>query len=397
MAVIQNSSNNNRFGTGNTFCGPSSGKTTVSGTNNTGCGNSSMSGITSGSSNCCIGNSAGSSYTTESSNIAIMHTGTGADANQIRIGTDGTGTGQQSACSIAGTVTPARNLNLLATTSTVGNITQASTRILHTFGSNNIFVGNSAGNYTTSGTGYNTCLGQSAGTVLSTGNLNTFIGGNSGLAATTAIENVGIGSASLAKITSPTGNVGAGPSTLNNLITGTFNIAIGYASGTSYTGAESSNILIQNAGTVGESNVIRIGVDGTGAGQQNVCYIAGISGVTTGALGTPVLVDTNGNLGTISSSEKTKEDIANMDSSSERIYSLRPVTFRYKDRRAWGTQFGLIAEEVLDVLPELVHFNKDNEPETVHYHMLPALLLNELQKQNKVIADLLNRVKILER
>jgi hypothetical protein len=98
-----------------------------------------------------------------------------------------------------------------------------------------------------------------------------------------------------------------------------------------------------------------------------------------------VVIDSNGQLGTISSSRRYKEDISDMGSASDRLLQLQPVTFRYKDAYTNGEQpldYGLIAEEVAEVFPELVVFNKDDQPETVKYRLLSSLLLNELQKQN---------------
>ncbi len=100
----------------------------------------------------------------------------------------------------------------------------------------------------------------------------------------------------------------------------------------------------------------------------------------------PVVIDSNGNLGTISSSRRYKEDIADMGDVSDKIQALRPVKFRYKKPFANGekpVQFGLIAEEVAETFPELAVLNKDGQPETVKYQDLTPLLLNEVQKQHK--------------
>jgi hypothetical protein len=119
-------------------------------------------------------------------------------------------------------------------------------------------------------------------------------------------------------------------------------------------------------------------------------YISGITGVATGLTGASVLVDANGQLGTISSSRRYKEDIEPMGDASERLFKLRPVKFHYKKPDANGDkpiQYGLIAEEVADVFPELTVFNKEGQPETVAYHLLAGLLLNELQKEHAVVGE----------
>ncbi len=120
--------------------------------------------------------------------------------------------------------------------------------------------------------------------------------------------------------------------------------------------------------------------------------IKGISGVMTGINNAvPVLIDSAGQLGTINSSRRYKEDIDNMARASDNLLSLRPVIFRYKKAIEDGDipiQYGLIAEEVAEVFPALVVYNEHGEPETVKYHLLATLLLNELQKQRSEIQTL---------
>jgi hypothetical protein len=132
-------------------------------------------------------------------------------------------------------------------------------------------------------------------------------------------------------------------------------------------------------GTQGSAGVVGSGVTRT--------FIAEINGVKTDLTGTAVVVDANGQLGTMSSSRRYKQDIQPMAEASERLLKLRPFTFRYKQPNALGEkpiQYGLIAEEVAEVLPELVVLNKDGQPESVAYHLLPSLLLNELQKEHRL-------------
>jgi hypothetical protein len=95
----------------------------------------------------------------------------------------------------------------------------------------------------------------------------------------------------------------------------------------------------------------------------------------------PVVVNGNGRLGIQASSARFKRDIHDMGEASERLMKLRPVTFRYKEDPAATLQYGLVAEEVARVYPELVTYGADGKVETVAYHLLPAMLLNEMQRQ----------------
>jgi hypothetical protein len=119
-------------------------------------------------------------------------------------------------------------------------------------------------------------------------------------------------------------------------------------------------------------------------------------GYTTGLPATAVVIDANGQLGTVSSSRRYKENIQPMGDASDKVLELRPVTFRYKKPNANGekpVQYGLIAEEVAEVLPELVVTNKEGQPETVAYQTLPVLLLNELRKEHEALEDATQRIK----
>jgi uncharacterized coiled-coil protein SlyX len=147
----------------------------------------------------------------------------------------------------------------------------------------------------------------------------------------------------------------------------------------------SDNIDIGNAGVAGESKTIRIGTTGT----QARTFIAGLSGVTV-AGGVGVIVGTNGKLGTVVSSERFKDAIKPMDKASEAILALKPVTFRYKkeldpDRIP---QFGLVAEQVEKVNPDLVARNEQGKPYTVRYEAVNAMLLNEFLKEHRKVEAL---------
>jgi len=152
------------------------------------------------------------------------------------------------------------------------------------------------------------------------------------------------------------------------------NIALGELAGIALT-TGNSNIAIGNAGVAGESNTMRIGQ------SQFSTFIAGIRERTTGvADAIPVLIDSAGQLGTISSSRRFKKEIKPMDSASESILALKPVTFYYKSDTQDTPQFGLIAEEVAQVNSDLVVRDENGEIYTVRYDAVNAMLLNEFLK-----------------
>ena len=158
-------------------------------------------------------------------------------------------------------------------------------------------------------------------------------------------------------------------------------------------GTASNVVLINSAGQLGTG----ITAAPPAAG---VTKISGVFGVTT-VIGSaiPVLIDTDGQLGTVSSSIKFKEDVHDMNESSNKIMNLRPVTFKYKRPNVDGLkplQYGLIAEEVEEVFPELVVRDKDGEIQTVQYQILPSLLLNEVQKLRATVDQLVEEINILK-
>jgi trimeric autotransporter adhesin len=159
--------------------------------------------------------------------------------------------------------------------------------------------------------------------------------------------------------------------------TGSSNIGVGYLAGQNITSG-SSNIEIGSAGSGNESNTIRIGSNN----HQTATYIAGISN-SSPVTGSVVEVTTSGQLGVASSSARYKRDIRDMGGASAGLMRLRPVTFRYKNDPSGTRQYGLVAEEVERVYPELVVHGSDGKVQSVRYLEFTALLLNELQKQTK--------------
>jgi len=171
---------------------------------------------------------------------------------------------------------------------------------------------------------------------------------------------------------------------MRNNTSGSFNVALGDHAGFNLT-TGSNNIEIGNRGVAGEASTIRIGMQET----QTVTYIAGISGVTV-AGGVGVIIDTNGHLGTVTSSERFKDEVKPMDKASEVILALKPVTFRYKHHLdpAGIPQFGLVAEEVEKVNPDLVARDAEGRIYTVRYEAVNAMLLNEFLKEHRNVQKL---------
>lgn len=213
------------------------------------------------------------------------------------------------------------------------------------------------------------------------GNDNTAVGFSALESNTTGSSNVALGAASLWNSTSGTYNTGIGMDALYGNTTGSWNIGLGYQAGYNLTSG-TNNIDVGNMGTSSDSDTIRIGT----AGTHTAAYIAGIN--TSTVSGVPVVVNSYGQLGVETSSVNFKEDIHDMGNLSDAVMQLRPVIFRYRNPAADGSKplhFGLIAEEVDKIYPELVLRDSQNKPFAIAYQELPALLLSEVEKQHRVI------------
>jgi hypothetical protein len=238
--------------------------------------------------------------------------------------------------------------------------------------------------YNTTGQ-YNTAIGDVALFRNTTGFSNAATGNLTLLYNTTGYRNAAFGSKAQKYNVSGIGNTAVGYKALEKNQSGHRNIGIGYWGGRNTTGI--SNIVIGGLGVAGESYTTRIG------SSQTRTFITGIRGVTTGnANAIPVLIDSNGQLGTISSSCRFKEDIRDMGDATERLMDLRAVLFRYKGREG-PDEYGLIAEEVAEVFPDLVVYDSEGEPETVRYHLLGTMLLNEMQRQHEVMESDLSSLR----
>jgi hypothetical protein len=231
----------------------------------------------------------------------------------------------------------------------------------------------------------NTATGSRALFTNSTGPGNTADGAEALFFNTTGVENTASGFQALAENTTGSVNTAIGDAALGNNTTGSFNIALGSEAGFNLTTGSSHNIDIGNGGVFGDSGTIRIGL----SPEHTRTFIAAIHGVTTGnADAIPVLIDSAGQLGTTSSSRRFKKEIRPMDNTSESILALKPVTFHYKSDKTSTPQFGLIAEEVAEVNPDLVVHDEKGEIYTVRYDQVNAMLLNEFLKEHRRVQEL---------
>jgi Chaperone of endosialidase len=245
-----------------------------------------------------------------------------------------------------------------------------------------------------------------------TGNINTAVGAQALLANVDGDSNNAVGYSALENLlagaqnnaigtfalvnSDGAANTAAGDSAFMNSATGSFNTIIGWHAGTG-TGVDGDdNIYIgatSGPASGAENSTIRIG----DPGFVSACYIAGIAGQTA-AGGSPVFITGNGQLGTLTSSARFKDDIRSMDKASESIFALNPVTFRYKKAiDANGTpQFGLVAEQVAKVNPDLVVRDRDGKPYTVRYEAVNAMLLNEFLKEHRAVQEQQAKIALQE-
>jgi hypothetical protein len=220
----------------------------------------------------------------------------------------------------------------------------------------------------------NTATGQSALQNNSIGNDNTATGLGALFRNTTGGFNSAIGSFALFSNTTGDRNTAISRLALRNNTTGNFNVALGDSAG---------------SGVITADDVICIGHAVAGVNVSGTCFIGNIRGVTTqNANALPVVIDGAGQLGTASSSQRFKHDIKPMNKTSEAILALNPVTFHYKSDNTGTPQFGLIAEEVAKVNPDLIVRDENGEIYTVRYDAVNAMLLNEFLKEHRRVQEL---------
>jgi hypothetical protein len=367
---------------------------------NTAEGTGALFSLTTGTNNTAIGSQALFHETTGSNNAAAGFRALYSNT----VGVNNTAAGSQALSSnTTGGQNTANGYVALSRNTSGGSNTATGSGALHsnTSASHNTATGYIALYNNTTGT-QNTATGDRALYSNTTGTQNTANGyqalnsntadGNTatGFAAlyhnTTGAQNTANGN--LALYSNATGyyNTAVGYQALQANTSGYFNIAIGIGAGGNLTGG-SGNIDIGNSGTDGESNTIRIGV------LQTATFIAGIYGATASG-GTAVYINSSGQLGTATSSARFKQDIHSMDKASEMVLALRPLTFRYKPKLDPNgiPQFGLVAEEVEKVNPDLVVRDADGKPYTVRYEAVNAMLLNEFLKEHRKVEDLQSAV-----
>ena len=273
----------------------------------------------------------------------------------------------------------------------------AGTLLANTAGEN---TATGAGALLSNTTGFgNTADGAFALLSNATGGRNTATGRLALFNNTTGSFNTAHGVDALYSNTTGDGNTANGLSALAFNTTGAFNIALGTSAGQNLT-TGNRNIDIGNLGVANEGSTIRIGT----TGEQSATYIAGIAGQTVGAGGSTCYVDNDGKLGVFLSAHRFKTDIADMATASEAILALRPVTFHYKPEldKTGIPQFGLVAEEVEAINPDLVTRDKEGKVSTVRYEAVNTMLLNEFlkehlknQQQEATIARLEKQIEVL--
>ena len=372
----------------------------TSGTGNTALGAYSLFSTTTGSFNTAVGAGAldlntGDSNTAVGVAALLLNTGTqntavGAAALELNdTGSSNTATGNGALFSnTTGYLNTANGASALLSNTGGANNTAMGVSALgtNTTGNDNTAVGVFAGQNNSDGN-YNTAIGYQALNHNISGNDNTAIGDNAlssvdgndntavgfnALINNTSYDNTAVGVNALLSNTNAAANTAIGVNALNGNTSGQGNTAVGISAGANVTTA-SSVICV---GSVGEN-------------VDNSCYIGNIFGAVA-ASGVQVFVDSSDRLGTSTSSKRFKDEIKPMDKASEALYALKPVAFRYKKEidPAGTPQFGLVAEEVERVNPDLIVRDKEGKPYSVRYDQVNAMLLNEFLKEHRKVQEL---------
>ena len=321
--------------------------TNVSGTNNTAMGDAALA-RSNASFNTAVGSGALENDRSGEANTAAGFTALGEND----IGSDNTATGYQAlATNSSGSQNTATGFDALVRNTTAG---------------------------TNTATGFNALFSNTSGPV------NTATGAYALYSNTTGQSNVATGVDALYHNQAGHDNTAEGNGALLNS-KGSNNTALGSNAGQNLTTGNNNIIIGANVlGNTGDANVTRIGNT-----TQKKAFIGGIYGKTV-ASGVGVIVNSSGQLGTIQSSSRFKDNIKPMDKTSEAILALKPVTFRYKEELDPDKtpQFGLIAEEVEKVNPDLVVRDEDGKISTVRYEAVNAMLLNEFLKEHRRVDEL---------
>lgn len=384
---VGNSGNLTNTADNNVALGGNSMIALTTGTLNVSVGGGSLTALTTGGDNTAIGDKTLNALTTGGRNTAL---GSQAGLNLIT-GQRNVLLGDDAALGYVG----AESFNIIIGASAAGKAAETNAiRIGSGAGGDSaIFIGGGSGNttYTSGVAQFNQCVGTNCLTALTTGAQNTAMGNAALQSVTTGNNNTAMGYVAGNMITTGEENTLIGDGAALLLTTGSDNVVVGAGSGGNYTSSESNNIIVGAAiaGTAAESDTTRIG----STTQQTRCFIGGIRGRTTGVNDAiAVLIDSAGQLGTISSSIRYKRNIRDIGDMSQKLYDLRPVKFQYKTDHDELDRYGLIAEEVNEVLPEMVIYNEEGDCETVRYNDILPLVLNELIALNKRIAKLEKRL-----
>jgi len=354
---------------GNTAEGASALASLSTGTFNTAVGFLSLRSNTNGRFNTAIGAGAllanvGNPGTFEG--VANTATGAGALLSNTT-GEENTGNGTFALfTNTEGTGNTATGVSALFSNTTGGSNTASGVNAMfsNSTGSSNTATGAFALNDNATGN-FNTAIGIQALLSNASGGNNTAIGGNALFTNTDGHDNTAAGLQALSSNTTGNANTAVGRNALVSNITGNGNIALGISAGSDVTDA---------------SHVICIGH--VGANVDNSCFIGNVRDAQIGNDAIPVMIDSFGKLGTTVSSRRFKKEIQPMAKASEAILALKPVTFHYKTDNAHTPQFGLIAEEVAEVNPNLVVRDKNGEIYSVRYDAVNAMLLNEFLKEH---------------
>jgi hypothetical protein len=316
----------------------------------------------------------------------VWNTGTGFEAlNHLTSGNQNTATGLRALFSdVNGGFNTATGVySLFSNTGGFFNSATGAYSLTNNIDGNyNTANGYSALYYNTEGIA-NTATGYAALYRNTNGGSNTATGSRALFSNITGSTNTATGQFALFSNITGSGNTANGLSALRNNISGDLNTAVGDQALVIATG--DGNIALgafAGSNVTTANNVIAIG--SFGANLSDSCFIGHIRGITTAnADAIPVLIDSAGQLGTMSSSRRFKKEIKPMDSASETILALNPVTFHYKSDKTGTSQFGLIAEEVAEVNPDLVVRDENGEIYTVRYEAVNAMLLNEFLKAHR--------------
>ena len=354
----------------------------TTGINNTAVGTGALTDDTGGDYNVAVGNGALQSNTTGFQNMAI---GAEALANNI-VGNFNMGVGFRALFMNTGSRNSAVGAAALRNNAGASDNTAIGSQAMkeNTTGEDNTAIGAGALAENTIAQ-KNTATGSQALLSNTSGSFNTAIGASALFRNTTASFNVAVGVSALANSTGGE-NTAIGRAALFHNTSGSQNIALGVNAGLNLTTGD-HNIDIGNAGDADDSDTIRIGA------TQDRTFIAGIRG-TQPPVGIilPVLIDLNGQLGTTVSSRRFKHEIKSIDKESEAILALKPVTFHYKSDQTNTPQFGLVAEEVAEINPDLVVRDADGEIYSVRYDAVNAMLLNEFLKEHRTVQALTSTV-----